>query len=314
MPSRYPEFDLSSVKTFAISERTNKVFLSQLGRPAPPKGSVVDFLDSLPRQLAGNMLREIVQSLLSARKNGRAIIVTTGAHTIKTGLGPIIIDLMERRYITHIAFNGAGVVHDLELARFGVTSEDVGKELGKGRFGFAEEANAEINAIAKQAAQSGQGYGETVGQSLQNAPNANISIFANAYRMKIPATVHVALGTDIYFMRADADGAALGEASLHDFRILIESMRGLSGGGVLLNIGSAVVLPEVILKAMSVLNNAAELSNFTSVNMDFIQPYRGTMQVVERVGGMGAKGYALTGHNELMLPLIAWALAAMEGE
>ena len=182
----------------------------------------------------------------------------------------------------------------------------------EGRFGFAEEANAEINAIGKRAAQSGQGYGETVGEALQTATNAKISIFANAYRLRIPATVHVAW-EPISTPCADADGAALGTASLRDFRILIESMRRLNGGGVLMNVGSAVVLPEVILKAMSVLRNAAELADFTTLNMDFVRPYRSTMQVVERVAPLGGRGLALTGHNELMLPLLAWALAAADG-
>jgi hypothetical protein len=314
MPSRYREFDLSQVKTFAMERRTSKVSLGDMGRTVSPSGGVADFLDSLPRQLAGNVLREIVQAMQAARKRSRAIIFATGAHTIKTGLSPIVIDLMERGYISHLALNGAGVVHDLELARFGATSEDVAAELKEGRFGFAEEANAEINAISKRAAQSGQGYGETVGEVLQAAPNAKISIFANAYRLRIPATVHVAIGTDIHTMRADADGAALGAASLRDFRILIESMRRLNGGGVLMNVGSAVILPEVILKAMSVLRNAAELADFTTFNMDFIRPYRSTMQVVERVAGLGGRGLAITGHNEIMLPLLAWALAATDGD
>lgn len=295
-----------------MKERTSTVSLRGMAEIAPPLGGVVDFLDSLPRQLAGNILREFINAIRAAKSNDRAIIFATGAHTIKTGLGPIVVDLMERGYITHLALNGAGVVHDLELARFGETSEDVAVELKEGRFGFAEEANAEINAIAKLAAQIGQGYGETVGEALQDAPNAGISIFANAYRLRIPATVHVALGTDIHTMHADADGAALGAASLRDFRILIESMRRLNSGGVLMNVGSAVILPEVILKAMSVLRNAAKLTGFTTLNMDFVRTYRSTTQVVERVAGLGGRGLAITGHNEIMLPLIAWALAAAD--
>ncbi len=290
MPSRYREFDLSGIKTFSMQERTSKVSLGDMGRIVAPNGNIADFLDSLPGQLAGNVLRQIVQAMRTARDNSRAIIFATGAHTIKTGLGPIVIDLMQRGYITHLAFNGAGVVHDLELARFGETSEDVAVELKEGRFGFAEEANAEINAIGKRAAESGQGYGETVGEALQDAPHARFSIFANAYRLGIPATVHVAIGTDIYTMRADADGAALGAASLRDFRILVESMQNLNGGGVLMNVGSAVILPEVILKAMSILRNAATLTGFTTLNMDFVRAYRSTTQVVERVAGLGGRG------------------------
>lgn len=313
MPTRYQEFDLAAIRTYPIAERRSKVSLADLGRPAQAQDGVVAFLDSLPRQLAGNSLRHVLAALRLAKQRGRAIVLATGAHTIKTGTGPVVVGLMRRGYISHVALNGAGVIHDLELARFGATSEDVGAALPHGQFGFAEEANAEINAIVRRAQATGQGYGETVGEALQDAPHADISVFANAYRLGIPATVHVALGTDIHTMRPDADGAALGAASLRDFRILIQSMRGLDRGGVLLNVGSAVVLPEVLLKAMSVLRNAAELSDFTAVNLDFMQQYRGMLQVVQRVETLGGRGLSLTGHNELLLPLLAWALAALDG-
>lgn len=313
MPSRYPEFDLGAVRTFPMEERASKVSLEDYGRPAPVDGGVSDFLASLPDVLAGRWLREVVSDIRAAREKKRAIVIATGAHTIKIGLAPILVDLMEHGFITAIAFNGAGVIHDLEMARFGATSEDVVSGLKEGRFGMAEEANAEINALARRAAETGQGYGETIGQALRAAPNAAASVFATAYRLGIPATVHVGLGTDIHTMRADADGAALGAASLRDFRILTEHMRGLNRGGVLMNVGSAVVLPEVLLKAMAILRNTTELTDFTGVNLDFMQQYRSGTQVVYRVKEMGGRGYALTGHNELMVPLIAWALRAGEG-
>lgn len=308
MPSRYPQFDLKSIKTYPMAERASKVSLSDLGRPATPGQGVTQFLSSLPAGLGAHNLREVVSELIQARRYRKAIVVATGAHTIKVGLSPVIIDLMEQGFITAIALNGAGVIHDLEMARFGATSEDVVVGLRDGRFGMAEEANAEINAIAKYAMASGQGYGETVGEALQDAPHADISIFASAYRLRIPATVHVGMGTDIHTMRADAEGAALGDASLRDFRILTEHMRGLNRGGVLMNVGSAVILPEVLLKAMAILRNTTELTDFTGVNLDFLQQYRSGTQVVHRVKELGGRGYALTGHNEIMVPLIAWAV------
>jgi len=308
MPSRYPEFDLSLVRTYPMAERASKVTLADFGAPPAPGAGVAGFLSSLPNVLGARGLREVVSALTHARDAGRAIVFATGAHSIKCGLSPVLIDLMERGFITALALNGAGVIHDLEIARFGATSEDVVDGLRDGRFGMAEEANAEINAIAKRAMAGGQGYGETAGQALQNAPNAGFSLLASAYRLGIPATVHVGVGTDIHTMRADAEGAALGDASLRDFRILIEHMRGLNHGGVVMNVGSAVILPEVLLKAMAILRNTTELTNFTGVNIDFIQQYRSGTQIVHRVKELGGRGIALTGHNEIMVPLIAWAL------
>ena len=313
MASRYPEFDLDLISTFPMAERANKVHLTDLAHPAPPDGGISGFLDSLGGQLAAPLLRDAVSAIRSARERGRAIVFATGAHTIKIGLAPILIDLMRRGFITAVATNGACVIHDLELARFGATSEDVYSTLPQGRFGMAEEANREINAIARTASEQGLGYGEAVGMALKDAPHAEISLFANAHRLGIPVTVHVALGTDINAMRPDAGGADFGDASLRDFRILVEHMRGLNRGGVLLNVGSAVVLPEVLLKAMSILRNTTELTDFTGINLDFVQQYRSGQQIVTRVHALGGRGIALTGHNEIMVPLIAWALAEGDG-
>jgi len=312
MASRYPEFDLNLVQTFPMAERANKVHLADLASPAPPDGGISGFLDSLGGQLAAPLLREAVSAIRSARELGRAIVFATGAHTIKIGLAPILIDLMRRGFITAVATNGACVIHDLELARFGATSEDVYNTLPQGRFGMADEANHEVNGIARHASEQGLGYGEAIGMALKDAPHADISLFANAYRFGIPVTVHVAVGTDINAMRPDADGADFGDASMRDFRILVEHMRGLNRGGVLLNVGSAVVLPEVLLKAMSILRNTTELTDFTGVNLDFVQQYRSGQQIVTRVNALGGRGIALTGHNEIMVPLIAWALSALD--
>lgn len=308
MASRYPEFNLNEVRTYPMAERASKVSLNDLGHPAPPGGGVEAFLDSLPRLLGARDLRVIIEAIRAARANRRAIVFATGAHTIKIGLAPVLIGLMERGYITALALNGAGVIHDLEMARYGRTSEDVVSGLQDGRFGMAEEANAAINDIARRAMEAGRGYGETAGEALLDAPHAAISLLASAHRLGIPATIHVGIGTDINFMRADAVGAAFGDASLRDFRILTEHMRGLNRGGVLMNVGSAVVLPEVLLKAMAILRNTTELTDFTGVNLDFLQQYRSGTQVVFRVREMGGRGVALTGHNEIMIPLIAWAL------
>lgn len=310
MASRYPKFDLDLISTFPMVERVNKVHLKDLARPAPPDAGISGFLDSLGGQLAAPLLKEAISAIRSARERGKAIVFATGAHTIKIGLAPILIDMMRRGFITAVATNGACVIHDLELARFGATSEEVYNTLPQGRFGMAEEANREINAIARTASEQGLGYGEAVGMALKDAPNADISLFANAYRIGIPVTVHVAIGTDINVMRSDAVGADFGDISLRDFRILVEHMRGLNRGGVLLNVGSAVVLPEVLLKAMSILRNTTELADFTGINLDFVQQYRSGQQVVTRVGALEGRGIALTGHNEIMVPLIAWALAA----
>jgi hypothetical protein len=231
---------------------------------------------------------------------------------VKTGLAPVLITLMEHGYVSAVAANGAVAIHDLEIALFGSTSEDVVHGLSTGTFGMARETAEFYNAAVREGVRSQLGIGEALGKALheRSAPNSHMSILMAAHRLRIPITIHIGIGTDIIHMHPSADGAALGEGSLRDFRILTEAMRALAGGGVLLNVGSAVVLPEVLLKAIAVLRNrdAAGFTDFMGVNLDFIQQYRSNQQVVTRVQSIGGRGTALTGHHEIMVPLLAQAI------
>ncbi len=310
MPSRYPEFDPSTLTDYPVETRPSKVSLPQLAEPCDPSLSVADFLDTLPDALAARDLREVARRVADARRRDKAVIWAMGAHVLKVGLSPILVDLMERGVLTALAVNGAMAVHDTEIAWWGRTSEDVDAALAEGTFGMARETHTLVNGAARIARDEALGFGEALGRALQEAPHADRSLFAQAYRLGVPMTVHVALGTDIVHMHASADGAAIGEATLRDFRILTAAMRGLSGGGVLFNVGSAVLLPEVLLKAMATLSNRGELRGFTGVNMDFTQLYRPLTQVVRRVKALEGEGFALTGHHEIMVPLLASAIRA----
>jgi rfaE bifunctional protein nucleotidyltransferase chain/domain len=305
MPSRYPEYDVSRLRTYSVEERPSKVALNQLARPFSPSDPFSEFLDSLPDTLAARDLREVARRVAEARHQDRAVVWAMGAHVIKVGLAPVLIDLMEREILTAIAVNGAVAVHDSEIALWGQTSEEVESALADGSFGMAKETHAFVNGCAKAAQKEGLGYGEALGRALQDAPHSDRSLFAQAYRLGVPMTVHVALGTDIVHMHPTADGAAIGEATMRDFRILTAAMQDLSDGGVLFNVGSAVLLPEILLKAMAILSNGNALHNFTGVNMDFVQLYRPLTQVVRRVKALGGEGFALTGHHEIMVPLLA---------
>ena len=284
--------------------------LAGLGRPAGPDETVRDWLGALPDLLAARDLLEVARRVAAARRNDRAVVWAMGAHVIKVGLTPVLVDLMERGIVTAVAVNGASAVHDSEIALWGRTSEDVDRALADGSFGMAAETAEVVNGAALTAREEGLGFGEALGRALRNAPHADQSLFASADRLGIPVTVHVALGTDIVHMHPGADGAAIGEASLRDFRVLTAAMAGLSDGGVLFNVGSAVLLPEVLLKAMAILANGGKLRAFTGVNLDFVQLYRPTAQVVRRVGALGGEGFALTGHHEIMIPLLATAIRA----
>ena len=310
MPSRYPEYDLAQLQTYSVAGRTSKVAVEQLASPPDPAASAADFLRSLPDTLAARDLHEVARRAAAARKSNRAVVWAMGGHVLKVGLNPVLIDLMERGVLTAIAVNGSVAIHDSEIALWGQTSEDVDRALAEGSFGMAEETHSFVNGAAKTAQAEGLGFGEALGRALQSAPYASRSLFAQAYRLGVPITVHVALGTDIVHMHGTADGAAIGEATLRDFRILTAAMEELSEGGVLFNVGSAVLLPEVLLKAMAVLTNGGKLRNFTGVNMDFVQLYRPTTQVVRRVRTLGGEGFALTGHHEIMVPLLAAAILA----
>jgi hypothetical protein len=306
----YEEFDLSGVKTYPLASRRSKANSADFASPYKAGRGVPGLIESLPTILAAADFKAVVAAMRSARNDGHGIIWGLGAHVLKTGLSPIIIDLMERGFVSAVATNGAGVIHDFELALSGSTSEDVDEALGPGRFGMAEETGRELNAAINKGVAAGMGLGQSVIDHLHRArpPHAAISILAAAGRIEIPVTVHVGIGTDIIHMHKDASGAAIGEGSLRDFRYFVSNVARLENG-VYLNCGSAVVLPEVFLKAVALVRNQGRsLAGVTTVNLDFIRHYRAQTNVVSRpVAGIG-KGYSLVGHHEIMIPLLAAAL------
>ncbi len=306
----YEEFDLSSVRTYPLASRTSKANAANFARVYRPGSGVGALIQSLPGMLAADDFRAVVAAIREAQTADRGIVWGLGAHVVKTGLAPVVIDLMERGFVSAIATNGAGIIHDFELALSGSTSEDVEEALGPGRFGMAEETGRLLNEAINDGVKQGLGLGQAVGRRLREMepPHEALSIVAAAARLAIPVTVHVAIGTDIIHMHPDASGAAIGEGSLRDFRYFVSNVAKLDGG-VFLNCGSAVVLPEVFLKAVALARNrGASLQGLTTVNLDFTRLYRPLTNVVSRpVAGIG-KGYSLIGHHEIMIPLLAAAL------
>jgi len=310
VPFPYEQFDLSGIATYPLASRESKARVADFATPYRPGSGVAGLMASLPGLLAGSDLRAVVTAIRAARANGRGVVWGLGAHVIKTGLSPILIDLMERGFVSAIALNGAGIIHDFEVALSGATSEDVDAALGPGRFGMAEESGRLLNAAINEGVAAGKGIGQAVGERLMamKPPHAAVSVVASAARLGVPITVHVAIGTDIIHMHPDASGAALGEGSLRDFRYFVSNVARLRGG-VYLNCGSAVVLPEVFLKAVALARNRGiALDGLTTVSLDFIRHYRPQTNVVNRpTAGIG-KGYTLVGHHEIMIPLLAAAL------
>jgi len=306
----YEEFDLTNVRTYPLASRKSKANAVDFAKPFR-SAALKPFLESLPDILAAGDFKAVVSAMRTARDRDRGIVWGLGAHVIKTGVGPVIVDLMQRGYVSALATNGAGVIHDFELAISGGTSEDVDEALGPGRFGMAEETGRILNAAINDGVKQGLGLGQAVGRRMRemNPQHESLSVVAAAARLDIPVTVHVAIGTDIIHMHPDASGAALGEGSLRDFRYFVSNVARLQGG-VFLNCGSAVVLPEVFLKAVALARNrGASLEGLTTVNLDFTRLYRPQTNVVSRpVEGIG-KGYSLVGHHEIMIPLLAAALA-----
>jgi hypothetical protein len=306
----YEEFDLSGVRTYPLASRKSKANAADFAAPYVPGSGVRALLASLPNILGAADFMAVAGALRAAHEGGRGIIWGLGAHVIKTGLSPVLIDLMERGFVSALATNGAGVIHDFELALSGATSEDVEEALGPGRFGMAEETGTLLNAAITEGVGEGMGLGQAVGRRLRDIrpSHERLSLLAAAARLDIPVTVHVGIGTDIIHMHKDASGAAIGEGSLRDFRYFVSSVARLAGG-VYLNCGSAVVLPEVFLKAVALARNqGAPLDGLTTVNLDFTRLYRPQTNVVSRpVAGIG-KGYSLVGHHEIMIPLLAAAL------
>jgi hypothetical protein len=261
--------------------------------------------------------RGVVAAILEARRRGKPVILGMGAHVIKVGLSAIVVDLLERGVVTAVAMNGAGAVHDFELAYAGVTSEDVEAQLAEGDFGMAEETGRVLNEAVAEGVRRGLGFGRALGERLlaMQPPHVGQSIFAACARLRLPCTVHVALGTDIVHMHPSCDGAAVGEGTHRDFRLLAAVVADLDDGGVYLNVGSAVLLPEVFLKALALARNLGyRVQGFVTANLDFIQHYRPTQNVVRRPVARGGQGYALTGHHELLVPLLAAALIEGAGE
>ena len=306
----YDDFNLSDVKTYPLKSRASKVRVEDFARPTAAHGSVGAFVDSLPRILAGADFKALVHAITAAKRGDGGVLWGLGAHVIKTGLGPVLIDLMERGFVSAIATNGAAIIHDFEVALVGGTSEDVDEALGPGRFGMADETGRLLNGAINDGVAAGLGIGQAVTAFLgQKQPqHAKHSVLAAAARLNIPVTVHVAIGTDIIHMHPDASGAALGEGSLRDFRYFVSNVARLERG-VYLNCGSAVVLPEVFLKAVALARNRGlALAELTTVNLDFIRGYRPQTNVVARPTAGTGRGYSLVGHHEIMIPLLAAAL------
>ncbi len=300
---------LDKVKTYPLASRPSKVSLGDFARPVQSDSSLKDFLASLPNILAVQSLKEVAARMRRARELQKPIIWGIGGHVVKTGLAPLIIDLMQRGFVTAIAANGSVLVHDSEIAMVGSTSEDVDATLGEGAFGGADETGKLLNGAAREGANEGLGLGEATGRALLKLEpkNSDYSLLCAAYKARVPFTVHLTIGGDIGHFHPQADGAALGATTHTDFRLLSELVRRMDGGGVYLNIGSAVTLPEVFLKAVTLVRNLGhELTDITTANFDFIQSYRPLTNVVRRPNDGGAgRGFSITGHHELTIPLLA---------
>ncbi|MCP3921835.1 MAG: hypothetical protein GY714_04540 [Desulfobacterales bacterium] len=309
--TKYDEIDLSKIITYQGSQRESKVKTSEEAKPPYAGMKVSEFLDSLPSILKARDLKEIAKSVVKAKLKKKPVIAMIGGHVIKTGCSPVLSDLASNGYITHFASNGAAGIHDTELARLGHTSEDVASQLEDGSFGMAQDTAALVNSAADLAYKNKNGFGESVGELLvkENSPHIKRALIAKAYELEIPYTLHVALGTDIVHQHPTANGSAIGDASLRDFRIFAATVAKLGDGGVVLNFGSAVIMPEVFLKAIAVARNLGNrVKNFTTANFDMIQHYRPITNVVNRPVLSGGKGYTITGHHEIMIPLLSAAI------
>jgi hypothetical protein len=317
--SRYPvePLDLSQLRTVPIGERGGKVRIEHFGREFAKGDGVLGLLDAMPRLLAADSLRGVAAALIAAREANRQIIWAIGGHVIKCGLAPVLTGIMNRGFLTAIAMNGSAAIHDFEIAIAGHTSEDVEAVLPDGRFGSAEETGRDMNAAIVDGERDGIGMGEALGRWLGGgARHRGHSLLLSAYNASVPVTVHVAIGTDTPHTHPGASPAAIGAGTHRDFRLFCSLVAGIHDGGVYLNVGSAVVLPEVFLKAVSAVRNLGHpLANFTTVNLDFLQHYRPRVNVVERPhANAGGRGYSITGHHEIMVPLLAAILTECAGD
>lgn len=305
--TKYAPIDLAKLKTYPLDSRRSKVSVEDFAAPWTRGSGFNAFLESLPSILAAGDLQAVIDAVVVAARAHKTVVLGMGAHVIKVGLNPILIDLLERRVLTALAMNGAGIIHDLELAMHGQTSEDVAASLQDGSFGMARETGEFLGLAIQAAGKKEMGLGAAVGQAIRDAdfPHTDKSLLAACARLDIPATVHVAMGTDIIHMHPDFDPAAAGKASHRDFRLFASVVANLEAG-VYLNVGSAVIMPEVFLKATTLVRNlGSRLENFTTVNMDFIRHYRPMTNVVHRPTAGGGRGFNLVGHHEIMLPLLA---------
>ena len=307
---KFPRLDLSKVKTYPVKQRFSKVQQSHVGKKLQKGARFRSFIRGLPNILAAQNLKEIAQRVARAHRRGKTVLLGMGAHSIKVGLSPLIIDFMERGIISTVAMNGAGIIHDFEIAYMGETSEDVAASLKNGSFGMAKETGAFLNHAITKGYDRQQGIGQAVGEAIlySRLPHQRLSILAAGARLGIPITVHVGIGTDIIHMHPEADGKALGEGSLKDFHALASVVATLRDG-IFLNLGSAVILPEVFLKALNLARNLGHpVRNLTTVNLDFLPHYRPLTNVVSRPTLESGKGYHLTGHLEIMVPLLFAAI------
>jgi len=299
--------DFDKIKTYSIKDRKSLVSKDDFALPWERGGSLSDFLDTLPSILAGNDIKSVIQAIVQAVQNEKQVCFAMGGHVIKTGMNPLIIDLMKKKILTMISMNGSGIIHDLEIAYTGRTSEDVAQSLGDGSFGMARETSALLNQAIKTADRQSIGLGRAVGEMIlsENLPHKDLSLTAAGAMLDIPITVHVAIGTDIIHMHPDFDASACGKASYQDFKTFASKISTLEKG-VFINAGSAVIMPEVFLKALTLVRNiGCSLDEFTTINLDFIRHYRPMTNVVNRPTKGKGKGYALVGHHEILIPLIA---------
>ena len=307
-----PEADLAQVRTVPIAHRPNKVRADEFAAPPGADRSFGAFLRSLPDVLAARDFRRVVAALATAAAN-RAVIAMAGGHVVKTGIAPAVLDLMRRGVITHLALNGSAAIHDYEIARWGGTSEDVAVGLRDGTFGMAEETGREMNEAFTSGSKAGHGMGEALGRALSarsDLAHPELSLLLGAHELGVPVTVHAAIGAEIIHQHPSADGAAIGDTSHRDFRRLAAAMPRLHEGGVVLNLGSAVILPEVFLKALTIARNlgGGRPTHFTTCDFDMLRHYRPRVNVVQRPTLEGGAGYEITGHHEIMVPLLVWAV------
>jgi hypothetical protein len=306
------EADLSKIRTVPIERRPNKVDAEEFASPPGKDRSFAAFLKSLPDVLIARDFLRVVAAIASAKRNSRGVVVMLGGHIVKTGLAPLLIDLMNRGVITHLAMNGSAAIHDYEIARFGATSEDVARGLVDGTFGMAEETGRGMNDAFIAGMKNEWGMGESLARALENSSlsNPELSVLLAAQRLGIPCTVHAALGAEIIHQHPAASGAAIGDTSHRDFRRLAASLPAIDDGGVVLNLGSAVIMPEVFLKALTIARNlhAGKPTGFTTCDLDMQRHYRPRVNVVQRPTQGSGKGYEITGHHEIMVPLLVWAV------